>query len=529
VASVDGSSAGGQSLTVNTGSGAASLGNLGATTRLGAVSDTGSATLTGGTYNANSLNLGALTLAANATLNTSAANGAVTVASADGSSAGGQSLTVNTGSGTASLGNLGAATRLGAVSDTGSATLTGGTYNANSLNLGALTLAANTTLNTSAANGAITVASVDGSSAGSQSLTVNTGSGAASLGNLGAATRLGAVSDTGSAKLTGGTYNAGSLTFGGNVTLTAATTTLNTTQSSGAAGDIIFNANILGTSDGGQNLVLIAGPGTGTAAANGNMALQNAGTGAVRLNNLTVSGNNFTALTVNIAGNYGSTLTGNQVFASDTLDAGGNVVSNVAGNATGHIASQGTVTENVGGTISGTISGSTLTLKGGTITNAALTGTNGISLSAGTLSNSSIVSPNVLIVANTTHGTTITATNLNITASGDIQGTWTNLSSNGGSGLSTNGQPSTFNNLSPQQLVVEGFSLPLGTQIGANGALILPQGLVIGLLSPGGGAPRVVLVRSVRSLGELLSEGYSAIVIDLNSRKKDEGMELAAN
>jgi hypothetical protein len=62
--------------------------------------------------------------------------------------------------------------------------------------------------------------------------------------------------------------------------------------------------------------------------------------------------------------------------------------------------------------------------------------------------------------------------------------------------------------------------LPVGTQIGANGQLILPAGTVLGLLSPGGGTPRVIMVQTVQELGALLDQGYVAIVIDLTGHKK---------
>src|SRR5690606_19590078 len=96
----------------------------------------------------------------------------------------------------------------------------------------------------------------------------------------------------------------------------------------------------------------------------------------------------------------------------------------------------------------------------------------------------------------------------------------------------TVGVPSTPSDpragLNLRQLVVENFVLPAGTQIGANGELILPAGTVIGLLSPGGGQSRVIMVHDVQTLGQLLAAGYSAIVIDLNGRKK-KPTQLALN
>src|SRR6202012_905303 len=168
----------------------------------------------GSTYNAASLKLaGATKLTADTTLNAIS----VTAGSIDGAHA----LPIN--SALSSVGNLGAPTALGAVTETAATTLTGSTYDAASLDFGALTLANDTTLN---ATGAVTTGSIDGAHA----LTINAAS--ASLGNLGATTALGAVTDNAATTLTGSTYDANSFDFGGAVTLVSATTTLNTTQSS---------------------------------------------------------------------------------------------------------------------------------------------------------------------------------------------------------------------------------------------------------------------------------------------------------
>jgi filamentous hemagglutinin family protein len=595
VASVDGTTAGGQALTLN---GAASLGDVGATTRLGAVSDASATTLTGSTYAANSLGFGALTLAKDATLDTTANNGSIVLASVDGTAAGAQALTLKSGTGSVSLGDVGATTRLGAVSDANKTTLTGSTYAANSLGFGALTLAKDATLDTSANNGTIVVASANGTTAGAQALTLKSGTGLVSLGDVGATTRLGAVSDASTTTLTGSAYTAKSFTFSRNVTLTSATTTLDT---SAAAGNITFAGNIFGTAAGGQSLVLTAGSGRGATSTNGNISLQNVGTQAVRLNNLSVSGNGFGALTVALAGNFVSQLTGNQVFAADTLDALGSVNSTVGGSASGHIAASGAVTFGVTGDLSGTISGGAITLTTGSLTNSTITGTGSlvvasqgvtgavlnaptVTVTSSTLTNSTITGTGSLVVASSqgvtgvvlnaptvtvTAGTfdgTVTATNtasiqaatiggtftagtvtlaatdtvnaavtadtLNMSASkGDVNGTWTTVNTTGTGTLVVNGETNLGNSgANPNQLVVEGFALPLGTQVRASGEIVLPQGMVLGLLSPGGAStPRVIVVHDVRRLGELLEAGYVAIIMDLSGREKDKETQLASN
>ena len=127
---------------------------------------------------------------------------------------GGQSLTLKAGSGNVTLGNTGATTRLGALTDNSATTLTGSSYDANNIAFGALTLADDVTLDTSAANGAISVASVDGTTAGAQSLdALKAGSGNVTLGNTGATTRLASLTDNNATTLTGSDYDANSIGF----------------------------------------------------------------------------------------------------------------------------------------------------------------------------------------------------------------------------------------------------------------------------------------------------------------------------
>ena len=712
-----------------------SLGNLGSATRLGAVSVSGGTTLTGSSYKAASIALGATALASDTTLD---ANGAVTLVSLDGA----HDLTIVAAD--TSLGNLGSATRLGAVSVSGDTTLTGSSYKAGSIDLGATVLASDTTLDI---DGAVTLASVDGA----HDLTLVATD--TSLGNLGDATRLGAVSVLGDTTLTGSSYKAGSFALGA-TTLTAAITTLDTAFSASAAGNIVFSGDIFGIKDGGQSLVLAAGPGTGAKSANGDLTLKDVGTTSVRLGDLKISGDDFLALTVDIAGGFTSHLTGNQVFAADTLNAGGavntnavgdvsghivaagnvslssggavsgsisgnaltlnsasvanaslkgnsldatvsgnfsaavattgNVNTNVTGNVSGQIASGGNVSLNAGGGVSGTISGNALTLNSGSVSGATLQGSslnatvagnfeaavattgnvttkvagnlsgqiasggnvslnagggvsgnisgNALTLNSGSVSGATLQGNslnatvagnfNAAVVTTGNVSTNVTGNvsgqiasggNVSLTAGGQVSGNikgdalTVNSSSVGGgatlagntvvasvsgsfdaavntsgsasvsgnsisgsftgstvslSGQSVSGQVNAGtlnvkaqdgavtgnftpgevsssvplnggvvgtnpNNYLPQQLVVEGFVLPPGTQIAANGQLILPPGTVIGLLSPGGGTPRVTMVQNVQQLGELLEAGYTAIVIDLNGRKKTA--RLAAN
>jgi len=494
---------------------------IGNATASGAVSFGGTTGVTGNVQGATIATTGPLTLVGNATASGGVTFGGVTSVTGN---VKGSAITANN-----TLALNGSATASGAITANGAALLSGNLTGGSIALNGATTLTGNTTLDTSAANGAISTASVDGTTAGGQSLGINAGTGTVSLGDLGAATRLGAVSDASNTTLTGSTYNANSFLFGGDVTLTSADTTLNTTQSASAAGDITFQGDLFGTTDAAQSLTLIAGPGTGAASANGNITLQNAGTSAVYLNDLTVSGNDFTALTVDVGGDYNALLTGNQVFAADTLNVRGNASSIVGGDASGHIVAGGDVTIAAGGDISGTISGQNVNLTGDDV-NSVVTATNAANIKGNTVEGSYTANTVTLIASNNVDAA-VDATDFTLAANhGSVDGNWVTINTDGSNVVSVNGQTTVgLANVNPNQLVVEGFVLPAGTRIGANGQLILPQGVLLGLLSPGGGKPKMILVHSVQQLGELLAGGYSVIVIDLSNRDSGKPIQLASN
>ena len=389
------------------------------------------------------------------------------------------------------------------------ATAIGGTVTAAG---GFLLNAATTLLSDTVLNGAVTAGAIDGTTAGGQSLAINGGSGAVTLGNLGATTRLGAVSVTGTGMtaFNGSSYVANSLHFGGPATLTKALTTFDT---SAAGGDITFSGPLFGTADSAQSVAFLAG--TGTGGANGDISIQNAGTDSIWLGSMTVRGDDFSGATVYVGGDYNALLTGDQTFTTDTLHTKGSVTSTVGGDATGPIVSGGNVGVNAGGNFSGNVTAPTAEIHGNTITGT---------FNGGTLT--LFADNGVDVIAN--------VTTLNVTSpGGTVDGTFSTINTGGSGSLIVNGKTRTGNNATdPNQIVVEGFTLPAGTIITPSGEIILPSGMMIGLISPAaggsaqGGKPKVILVHSVQKLGELLAQGYVAIIVDL-SGNKDEEQEIA--
>lgn len=378
-------------------------------------------------------------------------------------------------------------------------------------------LSGNTSLTTTG-TATVTTGAIDGTTAGGQTLTINTSGPAASIGSLGATTRLGntSVVGAGSKTLTGASYRANNFTFNGNVTLTQASTVFNSTVSPAAAGNITFQGNIFGTTEGAQAVSFIAGEGKGPASSNGNISIQNAGTEAIRLAGMTATGNNFSAATVRLATDFNSLFTGNQTFTTETLYVGGSATSNVGGSATGPINAGGTVNLTAGGAINGNInSGSSVNLTGQSVT-GNIRATQGGTINAQTVN------------TNLSGGTFV------INASGGtITGNPAGVDTSGSGTLRVNGQTVVgSSDASFNQIVVEGFTLPQGAFVTDTGEIVLPQGLSLGLISPaaggeGGLKTKMIFVRSVQRLGQLLSEGYTAIVIDLNEGFSDEEQEMA--
>jgi hypothetical protein len=264
---------------------------------------------------------------------------------------------------------------------------------------------------------------------------------------------------------------------------------------------------------------------------------------------------------VNVAGS----LTGNIAAANVSLSAG--ALNEATINATGSAdISASTVT---GSTFTGaqslslkanTLAQSTInagqdaSVTAGAVTGSTVTASQDVNLTATQVASSTMVAPTVTASATSFNGT-VNASNSATITGGDISGTfsggsvrlagtgsvtgaidasivevqapqgavtgqWQTLDSSSSGGVLVNDQPVTLAafGANPAQLVVENFALPAGTTVAPSGGLILPQGVMINLLSPAsaGGPPKLIQVQTVQDLGSLLSQGYTAIVIDLS-------------
>ncbi|WP_213978981.1 filamentous hemagglutinin N-terminal domain-containing protein [Sphingomonas sp. dw_22] len=442
------------SLAVNAGTGNVTLGAANGLTSLTA---TGTAIITAGASTTGVQNYtGATTLSGTYTSGSdftvngaTTLDGATTVATGGnagfGTIGGANSLGVDAGTGNITLGAVNGLTSLsatgasiatagasttGAQSYTGATALsgtyaTGGDFTVN----GATTLSGATTVNSG--NGDISLGAVDAAIAGSPALALDAGTGTATLGAFGTSSRLGAVSvNAGQTVLNGATYSVSSLSFTGGanatVRLTQGTTTFDTTLPSGADGAIAIQPNLIGTVNGQQNVVFVAG--NGLTPDSGDVAIGNVGSDAIRLGTLTVNAHDFSAATVKLASNFTSLLSGSQVFTSNTLDTLGDVVAQVAGTESGPIRAGGAVSIDAGGSGTGSIiAGGPVSLGYAGDVSRAITSTGPVSVSSGGAIGGSITS-GAGVDLSTTSGTISSAVDaagpvLANTTSGAITGT----------------------------------------------------------------------------------------------------------
>jgi len=404
---------------------------------LGANADLGSVALTGGTININSSGInttgaqtytGAVVIGANTTLDSSSGNGAIGFTSTiNDASAGTHSLTILSGGGAINFGGIiGGSARLGSLSAT-SSHATGITLNGNVTTSGNQTysghaiIASNITLDSSENDGIINFAnSINDSSAGTHSLTLDSGSGEIFLNQaIGGSARLASLSVT--------TTNATGMTiFGGATTSGAQTYTGNMRVS-----DSIFD------SSNGNGAINVTGTINGYTANTHTLAF-NAGSGTITFGSTigaTARLANFSAATthstgISLAGNISSS--GNQLYTGNVVLTANTTLDSSTNNGT--IGITGTVNGDTAGTRSLALaSGSGAITLGGVVGGSArlsaisATSTGGIILRNVTTSGNQTFTGPVTLTANTT----LNSSNSNgaISITGAINGTTANTES----------------------------------------------------------------------------------------------------
>ena len=491
---------GGQTLTINAGTGSVTLTAVGATTAIGAL------TVTGGTISLSDVSTsgaqnytgtvtlnsdystsggaftitGATTLASGATISTS--NGAVTLGTLDGAN----SLTVNAGTGDVTIGNVGATTSLsaltisggsislstvttnGAQSYTGATTLNGSTYltggSAFSV-IGATTLGTDVTLTTS--NGAATFGAIDGG----QSLTISAGTGDVTIGVAGATTALTSLT------VTGGTITLSSITTNGLQNYTGSTTLNGSAYTTNGAAFTVTGASTLGS---GATITTANGTVTVGTIDGGNALTVSAGTGDVvlgvvgattALTGLTVTGGTITLSNVTTSGVQ--SYSGTTSLASAYVTGGGSFAVNGAGTLTTTTA---ITTTNAGLSFNGTLDGAqslTLTTGTGTITFAGTVGSTAqpatlTIVSAGDVTVQASMNVGAFVQSSGT-GTTDFG-NLSLTASGDVSVSTKNISGAiTGEAVSLLASDSISATVSVTSLSLTGNSAVLNGTIGGTG------------------------------------------------------------
>jgi filamentous hemagglutinin family protein len=355
ISTVDGA----QTLAVAAGTGAITFGGtVGGTTALTSLSTTGTTgpiLMAGGATTTGAQSYGSAVTVAGASAYTTTNSNVTFASTIDGLSAGADDLLVSAGAGTVNFGAaIGGSTPLSTFSTagtTGTVTMGGVTSTGAQTHSAPVVLAANATFTT--ANNAITFGStVDGTTAGTQSLSVNAGTGTLLLGaTVGGTTSLASLNTTGTtgAATLGNVTTTGAQSYGGAVTLGGATT-LTTTNS-----NIAFSSTV----NGAQTLAI--GTGTGPlsfgGAVGGTTALTSLNTtgttGTTTLRSVTTTGSQTYAGPVTLGAATTLTTTNSNIDFNGTLDGAFSLAAAAGTGAVGFTGAAGGTTALTGLTRTG--------------------------------------------------------------------------------------------------------------------------------------------------------------------------------
>ncbi|NYT40295.1 filamentous hemagglutinin N-terminal domain-containing protein [Sphingomonas sp. R-74633] len=488
------------------------------------------------------------------TTSVTSGNGAISLGAVDAAVAGSQGLTLNAGTGSVTLGNLGAARRLGATSVNGGTTvLNGATYAANSLNFTGGTGSSvrltqgSTTFNTSlpgGAGGAISITpNLVGTANAQQNVTFTAGngltvnSGDVAIGNAGSdAIRLGTLTVT--------AHN-----------FSAATVKLASTFTSVLSGSQVFSANTLDTL--GNVNATVAGFESGPIRAGGSVTIDAGGSGSGSIIaggpvNVQYDGNVDRTITsqsnvaISSLGTIGGSVTATGAVdlqttsgaISSAVNAGGPVsASSTSGSITSAITSSGPVSiETTTGSVTSIVNTSgtaSINSQSGAV-NATVTGTGGVSVQTnGTITGSYSSPVSIDLTSARPVDVQVNGAVVTVTApSGTVTGVFSEIHTTNTGTLVVNDQPVIGSGTTDaRQIIIDTFIIPTRGTVSANGEIQLPAGLALGLIAPAGngqgGQRPAVVVNNVQRLGELLREGYTAIIIQLDESNLDVEEEVA--
>lgn len=491
---------------------------VGATSLSGAYATGGSAfTVDGGTRLVGATNI-------------ASSGGAITMLAIDGSGSGGQALTIDAGSGIATMNAIGAQTATGATTITANQTiLNGATYAANNLAFRTAGTAAtvrvtqgSTTFTTTGGGSIVIDPQLIGTVNGQQNVTFVTGTSASTsdgditLGNVGSeALRIGSMT------VTGRNFTAQTVKLGGDFISKLGGNQTFSSQTLDTLGNV--NASVGGNETGpvvavGAVSITASGGGTGTITAGGpvTMAYGSDVDRVVKSDGaVSISSEGSIAGSINAGGAVSvSTTTG--AINSAIAATGPVTLATTSGSVGGSIASESAVSvKSDTGKVDSTISGS------GMVAVDAGGGITGKITAQGDITLTSVSAVEVQV-----DGGVVTVD----APSGTVTGVFGEIKTEpGGTIVVKPTQPVSNSPINPRQLIIDTFLAPAGGSVDANGQISLPAGLALGLIAPAGrgeGQRPAVVVNNVQRLGELLRDGYTAIIIQIDESGLDIEQEL---
>jgi filamentous hemagglutinin family protein len=529
---VDAAIAGNQGLSLAAGTGTVAIGTVGAVRRLGPIAVNAAATLLNGAgYTATSISFTGATgstvrLTQGTTSFTTAqalgTGGAITIQpNLIGTANGQQNVVFNAGSGLAAgsgdvaIGNAGSdAVRLGAMS------VTAHDFSAATVKLAGNFASVLSGSQLFSANTLDTLGSVTAQVAGNEAGPIRAG---------GSVTIDAQGSGTGSI-IAGGPV---ALDYGSNVVRAITSTGSVSVASDGAIGGSISAGSAVNLSTGNGSIastVNAGGPVTATTTG-GSIAAPITSTGAVTLG----TGSGAITGTVN-AGGPVSASTGSGAITSAITTAGSVALGSSSGTIGGTVNATGPVSI---GTTSGTVASSVTSQGATTISstsgavNATVTGSGEISVTTrGPITGTYSTPTEITLTSSNPVEVQVNGAVVNLEApGGTVTGVFNEIHTDDNGSFLVNDQPvigrGTTN---ARQIIIDSFLAPLGAGVNAAGEIQLPVGLALGLIAPAGngkgGQRPPVLVNHVDRLGELLRQGYTAIIIDLDESNLDLEEEL---